>query len=85
MEKKTCRQCLLRDLLDAQEYDKTVERVRESLSVQLRTPDDLYEERLALCRACDQLVNGTCMMCGCIAEMRAMRRDMHCPPPLKRW
>lgn len=85
MEKKTCRQCLLRDMLSSQEYAKTVTRVREGLSASLKAPDDVYEARLLLCSACDQLQNGTCMMCGCLAEMRAMRRDMHCPPPRRRW
>ena len=82
---RVCRQCLLRDMLDKAEYDKTVERVRRALSPALRTPDEAYEARLALCSACDQLQNGTCMRCGCMVEMRAMRRDMHCPPPRNCW
>lgn len=80
-----CRQCLLRDTLDEAAYRKTVLRVRESLSPRLRAPDAQYEERLALCTACDQLQNGTCMQCGCLVEMRAMRTDQHCPPPRKKW
>lgn len=85
MEENKCRQCLLRDLISREEYEKTVERVRRSLNAQLRTPDEEYEARLSVCRACDQLQNGTCMLCGCLAEMRAMRKDMHCPPPRRRW
>lgn len=83
--KAPCRQCLLRDMLDQAEYERTVERVRRTLSDRVRTPDEQYEARLALCRACDQLQNGTCMRCGCMVEMRAMRRDMHCPPPRRIW
>lgn len=83
--KKACRQCLMRDLLDKAQYDMTVERVRRALGDRLRTPDAEYEARLESCRACDQLQNGTCMLCGCMAEMRAMRRDTHCPPPRRRW
>ena len=45
----------------------------------LRTPDALYETRLACCRDCEALQNGTCMQCGCYVEMRAARSDMHCP------
>jgi len=82
---KACRQCLLRDMLDKAEYEKTVERVRRALSEKARTPENEYEARLAACSACDQLQNGTCMLCGCLVEMRAMRRDMHCPTPKKRW
>ena len=84
-EKGRCRQCLLRDTLDEAAYYKTVLRVRESLSPRVRTPDDAYEARLAACTACEHLENGTCMRCGCLVEMRAMRLDMHCPPPARRW
>lgn len=80
-----CRQCLLRDMLDPKAYERTVERVRRAMDARLRTPDAQYEERLHACSACDQLQNGTCMRCGCLVEMRAMRRDMHCPPPRSRW
>ena len=85
-ERKTaCRHCLLRDMLSQAEYERTVERVRRTLSGRVRTPDEEYEARLAQCSACDQLQNGTCMRCGCMVEMRAMRRDLHCPPPRSRW
>jgi hypothetical protein len=83
--KTRCRQCLLREMLDPAEYERTVERVRRTMNPRLRTPDEEYEARLALCRACDQLQNGTCMLCGCMVEMRAMRRDSHCPTPRRRW
>ena len=51
----------------------------------LRTPDALYETRLACCRDCEALQNGTCMQCGCYVEMRAARSDMHCPLTEPRW
>ena len=44
-----------------------------------RTPDADYERRLAACKECRHLENGTCMQCGCYVEMRAARTDMHCP------
>ena len=84
-ETKRCRRCLLRDTLDEKQYFETVERVRRALDARARTPDEAYERRLAACLACDQLQNGTCMQCGCLVEMRAMRVDQHCPPPRKRW
>ena len=80
-----CRRCLLRDTLSEEEYRKTVARLRETLNPKLRTPDAQYEARLALCSACDHLQNGTCMRCGCLVEVRAMRTDQHCPTPLRRW
>lgn len=84
-EAKRCRRCLLRDTLDERAYFETVERVRRAMNPRARTPDAQYERRLDSCRACDQLQNGTCMQCGCLVEMRAMRLDQHCPPPLRRW
>ena len=80
-----CRACLLRDTLNKEEYRKTILRVRENLSPRLLASDALYESRLALCTSCEHLQNGTCMRCGCLVEMRAMRTDQHCPPPLKHW
>lgn len=80
-----CRQCLLRDTLDEAAYYRTVARFRETMNPRVRTPDAAYEARLDLCRACGHLQNGTCMRCGCLVEMRAMRLDMHCPPPLAKW
>ena len=76
---KRCRRCLLRDMTGENDYYQSVLRYRASLPAAKRTPDDLYENRLAACRACAELDNGTCMACGCYVEMRAARRDMHCP------
>ena len=84
-EVKRCKRCLLRDTLDEKQYFETVERVRRALNPRVRTPDEEYERRLAACLCCDQLQNGTCMRCGCLVEMRAMRLDQHCPPPRKNW
>ena len=84
-EDKRCRQCLLRDTLDEAAYRRTVTRVYEAMNPRVRVTDAQYEERLAACRACEHLQSGTCMRCGCMVEMRAMRKDTHCPPPVSRW
>jgi len=80
-----CRACLLRESLSEEEYRRTVVSVRESLSPRVRADDAQYEARLALCTACSHLQGGTCMRCGCLVEVRAMRKDQHCPPPVKAW
>ncbi len=85
MQRRACRQCLMRELLSREEYERTVERVRRALPASARTDEAEYERRLSLCAACEHLQNGTCMRCGCMAEVRAMRNDTHCPPPLRRW
>ena len=82
---KICRRCLLRDTLDESAYRQTVVRIRETMNPRLRAPDEEYERRLELCTACEELQNGTCMQCGCLVEMRAMRLNNHCPMSQKRW
>lgn len=81
---KRCRRCLLTDLADENDYYQSVLRYRATMPARLRTPDDAYAARLEQCRRCEALDNGTCMQCGCYVEMRAARRDMHCPMP-GRW
>lgn len=66
---KVCR-CLLRDMTGENDYLRSVERYRATMPRRLRTPDALYETRLACCRDCEALQNGTCMQCGCYVEMR---------------
>ncbi|MCA0755804.1 hypothetical protein KP806_12165 [Paenibacillus sp. N4] len=45
-------------------------------------PDDVYESRLAACRACEKLADGvTCMACGCIVRVAAKLREKSCPLP----
>ena len=80
-----CRACLLRDAFSAEEYEKTVLRMWESLSPDVRADETLYEARLARCTACAHLQGGTCMQCGCLVEIRAMRTDSRCPLPEGRW
>ena len=76
---KQCRRCLLRDMTDENDYYQSVLFYRATMPKKKRTPDDAYEARVAACRECDSLENGTCRQCGCFVEMRAARADMHCP------
>lgn len=81
---RRCRQCLLREMADENDYYESVKRYRAAMPARLRTPDPEYEARLAACKACAELDHGTCMQCGCYVEMRAARSDRHCPHG-KRW
>ncbi len=85
MSETRCRRCLLRDTLDAAAYEQIVERAKRALPESVRAPEETVEKRLSLCRACEHLQDGACMRCGCLVEVRALRRDMHCPPPLRLW
>ena len=80
---RRCRRCLLREMQDENDYYRSVLHYRAALPPKVRTPDEVYEQRLTACKACTELQNGTCMQCGCYVEMRAARIDMHCP--CERW
>lgn len=78
-QSKRCRRCLLREMTGQNDYYESVKRYRATMPAAKRTPDADYERRLAACKECRHLENGTCMQCGCYVEMRAARTDMHCP------
>ncbi len=77
-----CVRCLLREAYPA-DYRKYVESMLVRIRPADRTESALYSARLAACKACDQLNNGTCMGCGCLVELRAAYRREHCP--FRRW
>lgn len=56
-----------------------------SLDESIRTSEADYRARLAICQACDQLMNGTCRLCGCYAETRAAKKGMGCPMVPAKW
>lgn len=78
-----CR-CLLFEA-GQQDMARTVAEYVQSLDESIRTPEAAYRARLAVCQDCDQLMNGTCRLCGCYAETRAAKRAMQCPMVPPRW
>ena len=76
-----------RCLLDEAHPDlaRTVRDYVESLPPDLRTPEDAYRRRLAVCVGCPRLRDGTCARCGCYAEARAAKRGQRCPDTPPRW
>ena len=81
--RKQCR-CLLRDAGEAEMAAVIAEYVA-SLDESIRIPEDVYRERLTICQSCDQLLNGTCRLCGCYVETRAAKRNQGCPMVPARW
>ncbi|MBQ7542051.1 MAG: hypothetical protein IJT44_07160 [Clostridia bacterium] len=55
----------------------------EKIPAAERTAQALYDDRLAVCRACCHLIGGTCLKCGCYPEFRAAFRTQRCP--VKKW
>ena len=81
---KPCRRCLI----DAPDGAALLEAIRarlDSLPDDQKAPQSVYENRLAACQRCDQLVGGTCRQCGCFVLLRAAKRAMGCPAPQPKW
>jgi len=73
-----CKRCLL---LESNREDilKTVREHIERIPENKKASDEVYSERLALCRDCDMLISGVCAKCGCYVEFRAAFADQQCP------
>ena len=82
MEKKPCRKCLLKEI-DPQAYMDQLHKYIELLDRDVKAPQNLYENRLNICKECDYLNEGTCQACGCFVELRAAVRKNKCP--YKKW
>ena len=82
MEKKPCRKCLLKEI-DPQAYMDQLHKYIELLDKDVKSPQNLYENRLNICKECDYLNEGTCQACGCFVELRAAVRKNKCP--YKKW
>ena len=87
MEQRICTRCLLREMID-QDASKQAElemikKYREAIKQADRAKDMEYEARLAVCRACEKLIAGTCGACGCYVELRAAVKMSPCPK--KKW
>lgn len=82
--KKPCR-CLSAEIPEGQELARLVrERIGE-IPEEEQAGEDIRQQRLAKCRQCSHLVNGTCGLCGCYVEIRAARGYQHCPAVPPEW
>ncbi len=80
-ERKPCR-CLLEDVWP--DMARSVQEYLSLLPSSQKTPESVRMQRLAHCRACNMLLDGTCRLCGCYVEARTGRAASACPhvPPL---
>ena len=79
-----CRKCLLKDMTDG-EYYRTIREYIENLPEERKASPDLREKRLAICKECDNLINGMCRLCGCFVEVRAAKKDGFCAKSREIW
>lgn len=76
---RSCKRCLLREMADQEEYFRSLKDYIENMDPDIRASGRLYEERLAVCRKCEMLMQGTCRKCGCYVELRAAVVKNVCP------
>lgn len=67
---RCCYKCLLREM-DVEGYFANLHDYIARIEEDIKAPDVLYEERLAVCKECDYLQEGMCRACGCFVELRA--------------
>ena len=85
VRKPFCRRCLLEDMPAEAALAKSIRELVDLLPEEKRAPAEVTAQRLAVCRACDHLQNGMCVLCGCYVELRAAKRIMKCPCVPKNW
>lgn len=81
--RKQCR-CLLRDAGEAEMAASIAEYVA-MLDDAVRASEADYRARLAICEGCEQLLSGTCRLCGCYVETRAAKKGLSCPMVPPQW
>lgn len=82
--KRYCRKCLIRDF-SMDEYFKNLYDYIAHMDADLKVSDGIYEARLAVCKECDNLMQGMCRICGCYVELRAVMKKNSCPLGTPRW
>ena len=83
--KPFCRRCLLEDMPSEAALMKNILDLISLLPDEQRASEDERLQRLAVCRACDHLADGTCALCGCFVELRAAKARMRCPAVPAKW
>lgn len=78
MSVKECKRCLLREAAQEDTF-RDIQGQIEKLSAEEKTDEARYRQRLEACRACEHLISGVCMKCGCYVEFRAAFKKMKCP------
>ena len=78
---RICKRCLLREMSEQEEYFRSLREYIENIDPDIRAAEPLYENRLAVCRGCDMLMQGMCRKCGCYVELRAAVKKNVCTYP----
>ncbi len=79
----SCKQCLLREMAGKEDVLLQVEKMRSLMKDDERVSDKEYDLRLEVCKKCENLLEATCLKCGCYVEIRALSKASRCPG--KKW
>ena len=81
MQESECKGCGASVRLKAGEIERILaDYLRENPSPLVS--DEVYDDRLKRCRACDRLqYETTCSHCGCLVQVMARLANRHCPAP----
>lgn len=80
---RICKKCLMRELQDKTEYYDSIGALIERLDPDTKASEELYEERLQICKECEMFLEAMCRSCGCYVELRAATAKNNCPR--KKW
>ena len=78
MSVKECKRCLLREAAEEDTF-RDIQGQIGKLSAEEKTDEACYHQRLEACKACEHLISGVCLNCGCYVEFRAAFQKMKCP------
>ncbi|NLB90064.1 MAG: hypothetical protein GX786_02425 [Clostridiales bacterium] len=79
-----CRRCLLEEIGDTATFD-SIQKYKQAIAPHGKAEESLYQKRLEQCKQCDELLNGTCNLCGCYVQMRAALKQSRCPASPAKW
>lgn len=82
--KPICKKCLLAEA-DMKGVYESVKGYIAAIPQEQKVSDAVYAARLDICKKCDDLVNGTCVKCGCFVEVRAVKKRLGCPDEKDKW
>lgn len=79
-----CRRCLP-DIGDTEDIKEAINQRIALLPEDVKSDNELFSKRLAVCDKCESLNQGTCAKCGCYVMLRAAKRHNHCPAVPAKW
>ena len=84
MSRPFCKKCFFAEF-DPEGIYNEISQLIATLPEEKRTDETEYRRRLEICGKCGFLGEGTCGKCGCFVELRAAKKDMHCPCEKHYW